>query len=179
MENPKQSHNKIAVQSGVLLGLVLMTITVIMYVSDLELFTKWWIGIITLLVIIGFGVVVVAKTRKSLGDYINFKQGFTAYFIMMVIGTLISTLFGILLFNYIDPEAAALIKEKTLEMTLAFMERFNTPKEAIDEAMLDLEKQDSFGVVAQLKSYVLRLLFMSVFGALVALIMRRKDPNTI
>jgi hypothetical protein len=42
-----------------------------------------------------------------------------------------------------------------------------------------MQEEDSFGVIAQLKSYVFQLAFYSVFGLLVALILKRNDPNAI
>ena len=67
---------------------------------------KWWLGLSILAVYIIIGCVLLVKTKKDLGGYMSFKEGFTTYFISSLIGIAISVIYNILLFNVIDPEAA-------------------------------------------------------------------------
>lgn len=179
METQPISTKKSAITYGLILGVILALITTLMYVLNTELFTKWWIGILSFLVVITTGIVSVAKAKGLLGGVMNFKQAFSVYFITIAIGTLISTLVGILIFNIIDPDLAAFLQERTLEMTAEFMQKFGTPQAEIDKQMAKMAGQDNFSIVSQLKNYVFGLAFLSVIGLLVALIFKTKNPNPL
>lgn len=179
MENHPISTKKSAATYGLILGAGLALMTTLMYVLNTELFTKWWIGILSFLVVIVIAIVSVAKAKGILGGIISFKEAFTVYFITVAIGSLISTLVGILIFNIIDPDLAAFLQEKTLEMTAEFLQKMGTPQVEIDKQMAKMADQDNFAILSQLKNYVFGLAFMSVIGLLVALIFKTKNPNPL
>lgn len=179
METQQVSIKKIATNHGVLLGGILAVLTTLMYVIDLELMTQWWVGIITFLLAITVGIVSIAKSKGSLNGFISFKEAFTSYFITIAVGLIISVLISIVIFNLVDPEAAEFLKERIMEVSRNMMEKFGAPESEIEKALIAMQEEDSFGVIAQLKSYVFQLAFYSVFGLLVALIFKRNDPNVI
>jgi len=179
MENQPISAKKSAVTYGFILGAVLALMTTLMYVLNTDLFTKWWIGILSFLVVIVIAIVSVAKAKGILNGVISFKEAFTVYFITVAIGSLISTLVGILIFNILDPDLAAFLQEKTLEMTAEFLQKMGTPQVEIDKQMAKMADQDNFAILSQLKNYVFGLAFMSVIGLLVALIFKTKNPNPL
>lgn len=173
----EKSLRSSAVQYGLYIGLILSAVTIVAYAVDLELLTKWWLGIVLFLVIIVIGIVSTAKARSLLNGFISFKQAFTAWFTTIVVGILISTVVNILLFNVIDPEAAEIIKQNTIEATVSMMENFGTPQEAIDQAVIEIENTNQFAVGNLLKSLAWQFLFYAVIGLIVALIMKKKDPD--
>ncbi len=173
--SPKQS----SIQYGVVLGGILSLITILMYVINTELFTKWWIGIITLVLVIALGIVATAKAKALLGGYMTFKEAFSAYFITIAVGLAISTVVGILIFTVVDPDLANYLNERTIEISREFMERFGTPEAEMKKALADLEDVDNFSVVNQVKSYGIGVIFQAVIGLLIALIFKSKDPNAI
>ncbi len=179
METQPISTKKSAITYGLILGAVLALMTTLMYVLNTELFTKWWVGILSFLVVIVIAIVSVAKAKGILGGVMSFKEAFTVYFITVALGYFISTLVGILIFNIIDPELASFLQERTLEITAEFMQKFGTPQAEIDKAMAKMADQDNFSILAQLKNYVFGLAFMSVIGLLVALIFKTKNPNPL
>lgn len=179
METQPISIKKSAITYGLILGVVLALMTTLMYVLNTELFTKWWIGILSFLVVIVVAIVSVAKAKGILGGVMSFKEAFTVYFITVAIGSLISTLVGILIFNIIDPDLAAFLQERTLEMTAEFLQKLGTPQVEIDKQMAKMAGQDNFAIFSQLKNYVFGLAFMSVIGLLVALIFKTKNPNPL
>ncbi len=179
METNTKPIKKTALNYGLILGAILALTTTLMYVFNNELFTKWWIGILTMFIVIVIGILSVAKCKSLMNGIISFKESFTAYFITIAVGLFISTLVGILIFNILDPDIAQILQERSIEMTREFMEKFGTPEKDMNEALAKISEQDNFSLVSQLKSYVFVLAFQSVLGLLVALIMRRKDPNEI
>ena len=176
MENSFKSS---AANYGLILGVILSLLTVFAYVFMLELYTKWWLMIILLVLIVAIGIAAAVKSRKILGGYINFKNAFTAYFIAILVGTLISTLTNIVIFNFVDPGAAETLKEMTMDATQQSMESWNVPQEEIEKGMEKMAQTDNFAIGTQLKNTAYGLVFQCVIGLIVALVVRKKDPNAV
>ena len=114
----EKSLKSIATNHGLYLGVLLALITVLAYAINIELLTSMWVGISILIAIIVFGIISVAKIKQAQNGFASFKQSFTAYFITVLIGLLISTFVSFLLFNVVDTDAAEVLKEKTIEKTV-------------------------------------------------------------
>lgn len=179
METQQTSIKKIGLNYGLVLGVVMALVITLLYVFSIESLTQWWVGVLTFLVALAIGIVAVAKAKSLLGGYMTFKEAFIPYFITMAVGLFISAITGILIFNVVDPEAAAYLQENIIEMSREMMEKFGAPESEIDKAIADMEGTNSYSIGSQLQSYLFQLVFYSIFGLLVALIFRRKDPNAI
>lgn len=174
MENSVKSS---AIQYGLYLGLILSSFTIIGYAVNIEILTKWWLGIILFILIIVIGIVSTAKAKSILNGFISFKEAFTAWFTTIVVGILISTVVSILIFNVVDPEAAELVKQASIEATVSMLENFGTPQESIDMAITEMENTNQFAVGNLLKSLAWQFLFYAIVGLLIALIMKKTDPD--
>lgn len=174
MENSLKS---IATNWGLYLGCLLALLTVVAYAVSLDLLTNMVYGIFIFIAIIVFGIISVAKTKQAQNGYASFKQSFTSYFITVLIGLLVSTVISYLLFNFIDTEAAAVLKEKTIESTIQMMESFNAPSDSIAEAVKQIESQNQYSILNILKGLAGYLVFFSVIGLIVAAAMKKTDPN--
>ncbi|MGJ8550230.1 DUF4199 domain-containing protein [Winogradskyella wichelsiae] len=167
-----------AINYGLYLGLILSSFTIIGYAVYLDLFTQWWFGIGQMLLVIVFGIISAIKARKLLGGFISFKEAFSAFFITIAIGTLIPALIGFIIFNVVDPEAAIILQEKIINSQIAMMSNFNAPQEAIDQAMEQMQAEDSFFSLGNtIKTNAYQLVAYSVIGLIVALATKRKDPH--
>lgn len=170
---------KNGVNFGIILGVYLILVTAIMYVVDLKLFLEWWIGTLNFVISLGIGIVAVSKSKKALGGLITFKEAFTAFFITMAIGVTMNVLFNAVLFNVIDPGAKETLKQHLLEFTVATMQKFDTPSEILKTTIEEMQNDDNFGFVAQIKSLVWSLLFYAIAGLLVALVFKNKAKDTL
>ena len=179
MDNSQSILKKSAINYGLVTGGILALVTALMYAVSTELFTKLWIGILTIVFVIIMGIVSTAKSKGLLGGYMSFKEAFSSYFITVAVGLFIATLVGILLFAVVDPELADYLNEKNIENTRAFMERFGAPESEIEKSLAELEGINNYSAGNQLKSYVFGLVFQAVLGLLVALIFKKKDPNEV
>ena len=168
-----------AIQYGLILGGILAISTVLMYALNQELFLSAWVGVGTIVLVIGTGIFSVGKAKDILGGFMSFKEAFTAYFITTAVGLAISTAVGILIFAIIDTELGAYLNEQSYEMARAFMERFNTPEEIMNESLNELKEVDNFSIVNQVKSYFTGLIMQAVIGLLIGLIFKKADPNAI
>jgi len=174
----EKSFKSSATQYGLYLALILSSLTIIGYAAYLDLFTKWWFGISQMLLVIVFGIISAVKARSIMGGFISFKDAFTAFFITIVIGIVIPALVGLVIFNFVDPEAATILQEKIVESQLRMMENWGAPQETIDEALKQIEAQGSFFTIANsLKSIAYQLVGFSVVGLIVALVVKKSDPN--
>jgi hypothetical protein len=170
---------KNGIMFGTVIGLISVLTTTLIYSIDLKLFTSWWIGVLNILIYISISIYLLVKTKKDLNGIFPFKSAFTTYFISVVIGILISTVFNIILFNYIDPAAKDTIKELTIKFAVEMMEKFNSPTEVVNQAIKDMQANDQFAVGPLLKGAVFSILFSSVFGLLLAAIFKSKTVENL
>jgi len=168
---------KNGISYGIITGVVSALITTLIYSIDLKLFTSMWVGFISIAIYITIGVVLLSKTKKDLKGVFPFKDAFTTYFISAVVGILISVVFNIILFNFIDPSAKESIKELSIKYAVEMMEKFNTPPSAINEAVKKLQENDQFSVIELLKGSIFSIVFSALFGLLLALIFKSKPTE--
>ena len=162
---------------GVVTGVISVLITTLIYIIDLSWFTSFWMLIVMLAIYIVIACVMLSKTKKELNGLMTFKQGFTTYFLSAVIGILISVVFNIVLFNFVDPGARETIKELSLESAVSMMEKFGAPQEEINKTILKMQDTDQFETVELLKGSIFSMLFSAVFGLIFAAIFKSKSPN--
>ena len=173
----EQTTKSAAINYGVYLGAITSLITIIIYGVDIDLFTAPWLGIVLFIIVVAFGAVSALNSRKILGGFISFKQAFSSYFITIAVGTLMSSIVGIVIFTYIDPEAAIYLNEQVLILTKETMERIGLPQEAIIAAIEEASKKDNFSLGAQTQAFVFRLVFYAVIGLIVGLIVKKTDSK--
>ncbi|GAA3654141.1 DUF4199 domain-containing protein [Flavivirga jejuensis] len=175
----EKSLKSIASNYGLYLGAILSLLTLIGYAVSLDLFTKIWFGIGFLLIIIVLGIISVSNSKKSLGGFISFKNAFTSYFITILIGLIVSAVVSIIIFNFIDPDAAKTLQEKIIETQIQRLESFNVPSEAIAETLEKMESQGNMYSIGNiLQSIVWQLAGFSVVGLIVAAVMKKSNPDT-
>lgn len=167
---------KNGINFGIITGVISVLITTSIYAIDLALMTKWWLGLSILALYIVIGCVLLVRTKKDLGGYMSFKEGFTTYFISALIGIAISVIFNILLFNVIDPDAAIHLKELTLESTVQMMEKFGTPTSAIKETVEKMKDYNQFSTIEQLKGSIWSIVGSAIFGLILAAIFKKDKP---
>ncbi|MBC5864381.1 DUF4199 domain-containing protein [Flavobacterium sp. K77] len=162
---------------GVAIGIVSSLITALIYAIDLNLFTEWWIGVLSILTYLVLGIVLLVRTKKELNGVFTFKQAFTTYFIAIVVGILISVLFNILLFNVIDPSAKEAVNELIIKYTMNMMQKFGAPASAINEAIAKMRENDPYSPIELLKGSLFSIGFSSIFGLLLAAIFKSKSTQ--
>ncbi|SDH26454.1 DUF4199 domain-containing protein [Winogradskyella thalassocola] len=167
-----------ALNYGLYLALILSSFTIIGYAVYLDLFTEWWFGIGQMFLVIIFGIVSAIKAKKLLGGFISFKNAFTAFFITILVGVAIPALVGFIIFNIVDAEAASILQQKIIDNQLAMMERFGAPQSSIDEAMEQIQKEESFFSLGNtIKSIAYQLVGFSIIGLIVAAATKKNDPD--
>lgn len=151
--------------------------SLIAYLAAPELFVTWWLGILLWVATVAILIIGVVNTRKGLGGYIEFREAFTTYFLAALISTLISTLFGIVLFGLIDPDFADQLQGMIIEKTVEMMEGFGAQQADIDKTIEQMEGNNNFSIGNQVKSFFFGLIFSAVVGLIVAAATKRKNPE--
>lgn len=165
---------KNGINYGVITGVFSVLFTVIIYLVDLSLMTKWWVGVTMLIGYLVIGILLLSKTKKELNGVFPFKDAFVTYFISALVGIGISLVFNILLYNYIDPEAAVQLKELTITSTVEMMQKFGAPADAITEAVAKLQSYNQFSTFELAKGSIWSVVGSIIFGLILALIFRSK-----
>ncbi|SCY65146.1 DUF4199 domain-containing protein [Flavobacterium caeni] len=164
---------------GVIMGLFSVLVTATIYATNLELFLKWWIGLLTIAISIILGVVLVSKTKRELGGQITFKEAFTTYFMAAAIGSTISVLFNILLFNVIDPSIKETLQEMTIKFSVEMMQNWGIPASEINKAVADMQKTDNYAPGNQLFGLVFSLAVSAIFGLILGLAFKSKSTQQL
>src|SRR6478752_5167291 len=139
------SIKKTEFKYGIALGIVLTTITCYIHFFNLKLITNVWLGVLTLGLIVIFGILSILKTKSNLGGLITFKEAFSSFFYTILTSSIISCLTLIILYSIIiSPETKAIIKEQTVEFNLKIMKQMNSTSAEINAAKVTVEESDPF-----------------------------------
>lgn len=173
----EKSIKSLATNWGLYLGIVLSLLGILGYMN-LDLMTKWWFGIGMLILVIVFGIISAMKSKNLQEGFISFKEAFTSYFITIALGIAISTVLTIVIYNFVDPEAAVALKEKIMDAQVQMMQNFGAPEEAIAKVVEELEAQENmFSVGKVLQSLAFQLIGYSIVGLIVALVVKKNNPD--
>jgi hypothetical protein len=172
-----EAIKKNGITYGITLGVILALITATMYTIDLKLFVSGWIGASTFVIYLVIGILLLVKTKKDLNGFFSFKDAFTTYFIAVLAALLISTLFSVLLFNVIDPEAKETISEYLIKYMAETLQKFGTPASAVNEALAKMRETSPFSTLEQLKGLVFSLALYSILGLILAAIFKSKTTQ--
>lgn len=173
--------NQIVKKNGISFGIGMavfsILFTTVVYVVDLSLFTKWYFGIISLLIYLILYIWLLVKTKAALGGQMTFKEAFTTFFLAMVISGVIGTIFYFVLFNLVDPGAKEELKELTIKTQVEMFQKFDMPKEKMAEMVAEFEKQDNYSISSLLFGLAIQLCIGSIFGLILALIFKSRPTQ--
>ena len=172
-----EAVKKNGINYGVIVGVVSIVIAVLIYVVDITLFSKWWVGLLMLVINTIIGIMAVSKAKSALGGYASFKETFTTFFLALFIGSVLYILFSYILWNFIDPEGSKVIVDAIIEQNVSMMQSMGTPSADIKEFVEKMRASDNFGIVGQLKALAGSLVVYSIIGLIVAAAMKKNKPE--
>lgn len=168
--------------SGLKIGALYIILTVFAYVMgvDFHLNESW--SIIKPIIPYCLLFYLVLSFKKMVGGYISFKETFTVTIGSIVAGTFISTFFTILLFNFIDPDFAVLLKDATIEKMVMQLEELpeSNPMFGIMETLIEqTEQEDIFSISNLASAYFYSIFFHIVFSLIIAAFVKKDKPIEI
>lgn len=164
---------------GLIIAAIGIAYTLIAYLIDLKLLVNTFAGIGLWLVNLILLIVAVSMVKKAGGGFISFKEAFSTFVLTYVISALISSVFSILLFSVIDPQAAERLQELIIETTVNMMERFGAPESQIEEQLENMEGSAQFSIGSQVRGFFTGIVIYAVIGLIVAAIMKKNKPEYI
>lgn len=168
---------KNGVTYGIIMGVVFALLTATLYSIDLKLFVSGWIGFVSFAIMLTISILLLLKTKKEINGIFTYKDAFTTYFIAILIGVVISTIFNIVLFNFIDPEAKETVGHLLIKFMTKTLQNFGTPASAINEAISKMKESNPFSIPELLKGFVFSLVGYSILGLILAAIFKSKTPS--
>ena len=112
--------------------------------------------------------------RKSMGGFITFQECLKAILLTIAIVELIYVIFNVIYINYIDPSFIAKLKVSTKD----FLISINTPEEKVTEVLKNFEAAGKVTFWSAFQSYGFSLIIDSIFGVLIALLLRKSPTVT-
>lgn len=174
MAGETMSAKNPAVLYGLINGGVSILFTVILYLGGAQTF-------VSPIAYLGFALPVVVcvigglQIRKQRG-YLEFSEALKATFLIMVIGSLIATIFQFILFNYIDVSFREALAQVTAEQAEKLMRRFGASEDQIEKTVEESLNQNNYTVGRLMFGFVFYCIFWFVVALIVSAIIKKKRP---
>lgn len=169
------STDAVALKWGIITALVtvILSTVMLMFMTD-SMMTFWVFSIVLLAVPIILYGIGAAQQRKALGGYIELKEAFRAVFIMILINVVVSTIYGYIYKEFIDPEY---IDRLRTAMT-NFIDNAKIPKDKADEMyqQFDQKMSQQSSLKATFMNILIQIIVYSIFGFIIAAIVKKKRP---
>lgn len=160
-----------SVKFGVITGMALIAYTVVLYVTDTNLFNPVFSilnGIINFGLMIFMAVFAINKTRDlQLEGKISWLQAFIAGVVMLLITMYVNSIFSLLLNEYIDPEYLP----RQLDNFMASMEG-KLPEDKLEEIRESVE-ENAGGMKAFIKGLWMSPIVALVVSAIISLFIKK------
>jgi hypothetical protein len=169
------SPKNLGVLYGLINGGVAIVFTVILYLGGAKMFVSplAWCGKILPIVVCVIGGL---QVRKQRGGYLEFSEALKATFLILIIGSLIATVFQYILFNYIDVSFRQALAQVTAEQAEKLMRRFGAPEAQIDEAVEKTLNQNNYTIGRLLLGFVFGCIWWFIVALIVSAFIKRKRP---
>lgn len=170
-----------AMKKGLVLGAIHIVAFLLIYVlfpSKLTGFS-YLVGIIVLN--LGYSIVQGISWRRENGGYIDYGVAFKYAFILLVFNGLINLVFGFI-FLLVDPSFPQQMADSQLDTQVYWATKFGAPEDAVDK-MRDEFNEDEiikrFSFTGLMLSFGFALIFYVIGAAIIALFVRRREPEVI
>lgn len=176
----QQSPFKAAIQPGLIMGLMSLAITYIVYFIDSSLLISGWFGLIALVIFFALIIYFGRQYREGLGGFMTFGTAFNFSFVAILVSGLVGLVGQILLYQVIDPSLPEVLAEKSVQNTLAMMESFGAPADAMSGEQLEEMRQatkDGFTFTGQLKAFGIALVVYAIIALILGAILKKRDKS--
>jgi len=171
MENQTPSKTKSALNSGAILGLALMVLSLVTYIF--EMYENQWFGYLNWVVLIIGIVLGITKYRdESLGGYIAYSQALGYGVLIAFFASIIVGFINFIYLGYVDDGFISY----TLEKSESEMYNAGTPDDQIESAMSITRKIMSPGVLAIMGVFITTFLGF-IFSLIAAAFLKKESDN--
>jgi predicted permease len=162
-------------QYGLMSAAISLLIFVVLYLLGSESF-KSPFAFATILIPFVFAVIACRKAKKDNEGFLEFKEALKICFGILVLNSLVTSLFSYILYNFIDKPFADSMKQLTIEQTQKFMSRFGVPQDQIDKAVNGIIEKDLYTFGTIMFSFVQGCIVWFILALIMAAILKKKKP---
>lgn len=168
-----KSGKNTAVLYGLINGGVSILFTVLLYLGGVETFVSpvAYLGLALPVVVCVIGALLI---KKQQGGSLEFKDALKATFLILVIGSLIVTIFQFVLFNYIDVPFREALAQVTAQKAEQLMHKFGMPQDQIDKAVEETLNRNNYTVGRLMLGFVFSCIGSFIVALIVSAIIKRK-----
>ncbi|SHM57323.1 DUF4199 domain-containing protein [Myroides odoratimimus] len=172
MKNPV---NKVGITFGIILAIYYTLFNSVIFFTDKTLFANTFAGFFNMGVMVILGILTIYFARKKAGGYVTFREGFTPFFLMVIIGVTANIIIYNILFNIVDPSAKEEISKSLYDMLIKTLDGSGLPQEQINEQLEKARNINQFAPKSQLFLWAGSVLRNSILGILLAAIFKNKS----
>jgi peptidoglycan/LPS O-acetylase OafA/YrhL len=176
-QTTQQKQPNVLLQYGMIAALAYLLVFVVMYLVGTSAFTNYGLSFLTMLIPVVFAVLACRKQKTFNGGYLSFKEALRLSFGILVLASLVTTLFSYVLFNFIDKPFAESLKQVTVEKTQEFMSKMGTPQDATDKAVRDIMEKDFFSLGTLIQNFMTVCILNFIIALIIAAIVKKKKPE--
>lgn len=170
------------IKNGLIYGVVSIVYLMVTYILGVETMVSYWNVGASLVVGLALMIYMGNAARKQNGGYATFADSFKNIVFIMALGYFLYLLFSFALNTIIDPALPGKMFDATLDKTMAMMEDFNVPEEALEEtydqmAIAKEEMYETYTVFGFIKTYFLMIGFGAIGALIAAAITKKENPN--
>ena len=174
MEESKSMQSSV-IKYSLIIALISIILSVLVYVVDESILTKWWYGLLSLLIAFGLYLYAGFGYRKEVGGFLEFKKAFLFIFLVAIVAGLVNLGWSLVQFNVIDTELGSRLQRQVIENTENMMESFGAPEEQIEEQIEKLEAEDMFATGKLLQQgLIFTVVGGAIFGLIIGAIIKKK-----
>lgn len=170
-----------ALKHGMILGAISIVIVVLFYVIDSSIMVSF--KFLGLMLVVGLGYVIYAGINfRSEGDgFLSYGKAYQHGFLALAVSGVIGTIFGIILYQVVDPDLANRMTEAIIRNTEEMMAGFGAPQESIDKAIEDMRTDlpSQFTVGGQALTFLKSLIWYAIIAAITSLFVRKNQPEEV
>lgn len=175
MENEKMSSGKVALNYGLILGVVLIVYSLILYLVDVPLESLQyanWVGYLFTIVAMVMGIK--AYRDKYAGGFITYGKSFSMGFLIALYAAIIGAIYGFIYFSYINP---GIIQEM---MDLRVAEMWEQNPEMTDQQFEMAEswmKRFMSPIAMVVMGFIENVVISLIISLIVSIFMQKKDKS--
>lgn len=173
METQKAKAGKFVLNYGLLLGIILVVVGVIMYVTNNHLDPHWSFILLTFALFIAVVIYGIKNFKAENGGFLSLGEAIKLAVGIGLIAAIIGGLWTILLATVIEPDYMVQMEDIQREQTV---ERFPEMTDAQIDSAMEMSAPFRSPWIAFASGLVMYMFMGLIIGLIVGLIMRQKRP---
>lgn len=176
---PSNSPASSALKSGLIIGLVMLSINFIVYFIDYSYLVAGWYGFFVLVLFFGQVIYFGKQYRKEIGGFMDFGTAFQFSIVTLIVSGLISTLGNMLLYFVIHPGLPELLVETQLENMVAMLDSFGAGDSLSGDQIDEMREEmaSNFTPAGQFKAFGISLIIYAILSLILGAILKKRDKS--